>query len=50
MARKMRSGTLVGPGTNRKLRPGLLAPAIVSPLEFLPTLSRIWSHLAEKGC
>jgi hypothetical protein len=35
----MRSGTLVGPGTNKKLRPGLLAPAIVSPLENLADFS-----------
>src|SRR4026207_468252 len=31
MAREMRSGTLVGPGTNKKLRPGFLAPAIQTP-------------------
>jgi hypothetical protein len=35
MARKMRSGTLVGPGTNKKLRPGFLAPAIVSSPDHL---------------
>src|SRR6187551_123659 len=40
MARKMRSGTLVGPGTNKKLRPGFLAPAI----QFLP-----WDFLVGPG-
>jgi hypothetical protein len=30
MARITRSGTLVGPGTKRKLRPGILGPDIKS--------------------
>jgi hypothetical protein len=30
MARITRSGTLVGPGTKRKLRPGILGPGIES--------------------
>src|SRR6202046_4789459 len=35
MARRMRSGTLVGPGTKRKLRPGIESPLIrMSCLNF----------------
>lgn len=33
MARMTRSGTFVGPGTNRKLRPGILGCDIVSSLK-----------------
>jgi hypothetical protein len=33
MARMTRSGTFVGPGTNRKLRPGILGCDILSSLK-----------------
>jgi hypothetical protein len=33
MARMTRSGTFVGPGTNRKLRPGILGCDIISSLK-----------------
>jgi hypothetical protein len=41
---------LVGPGTNRKLRPGFLAPAIVHSLILLgPTSVCPADFRAEKG-
>jgi hypothetical protein len=48
MARKMRSGTLVGPGTNKKLRPGFLAPAIDSSPDNLAGVEPDWASLAER--
>src|SRR5215470_16147478 len=41
MARMTRSGTFVGPGTNRKLRPGILGSDILSSLKALPLRSRL---------
>jgi hypothetical protein len=44
MARMTRSGTFVGPGTNRKLRPGILGCDIISSLKAVqrrePSLDR----------
>jgi hypothetical protein len=53
IARITRSGTLVGPGTNRKLRPGILGIGMVSSSdagqEAFPDIRKWCTELTNSG-
>jgi len=50
MARVTRSGTLVGPGTKRKFRPGILGPGIKSSRSEIEAAERSRNKISYSTC
>src|SRR6516164_10336691 len=50
MARITRSGTLVGPGTKRKFRPGILGPGIKSSRSEVEAAERSRNKISYSTC